>query len=282
MPVIEEHIVLKRDQPQRLSDYVIGVFEAITTRKGMKKALRKGWVQRNKQQGFSGDFVEGGELLTLTIPDDHRPVYKRTIEVLYEDTYLAVVYKPAGILTNGSSFRTLENALPFNLKQTTLVDSIRPEPAHRLDYMTSGLMVCAKTRTVLSDLRFQFAQKSIKKTYHAVVAGAVPDEGSINTSIGDKDAQTYFKTIKRQHAGKHEALNLLELHLETGRTHQLRIHLSRIGFPIIGDLKYGGAHTVLKHGLFLTASVLSFTHPTTKEPLHFNRQLPKKFRRLFL
>lgn len=281
MPITETHNVTTLPKPQRLSDYAVGIFESISTRKGIKKALSKGWISVNQKTSNSGLFVTLGDTITITIPDDHRPVYARKIEVLYQDHSLAVVYKPAELLTNGNTFRTLENALPHNLKPNTTLDAIWPEPVHRLDFATSGLVICAKNRASRTTLRLAFEQKKVQKTYHAVVSGHIADSGIINTPIHDKTALTTYKCVLTQQDGKRTPLSLVSLQLETGRTHQLRIHLSSIGYPIIGDSKYGEANTVIKHGLFLTASALQFTHPQTGKLMHFERKLPKKFRRLF-
>ena len=277
----EIHHVTQVKDRERLSDYAVGIFNVVQSRKGIKKAITKGWVLHNDRKAQSGTFVAIGDEIKLAVPDANRPVFELPLDVIYEEDTFAVVYKPAGVLTNGNSFKTLENALPFNLRKNTSPNSIRPEPTHRLDFPTSGLVICAKTRDTLTYFRDAFERKAVHKIYHAVTVGAMPASGTITTMVDNKAATTHFEVITTQDPGKQEVLNLVRLIPETGRKHQLRVHLESIGFPIVGDSQYGEGTTDLDQGLFLTATDLKFNHPESGAVLMLSRKLPKKFRRLF-
>jgi len=282
LKTLETHKVPKLEEPQRLSDYAVGIFEVITTKKGIKKALSQGLIKVDDHRGTSGKFINGGETILLLAPKDRKPTIEFDIVVIYEDDHLAIVNKPAGIVVSGNQKRTLENALPGNLESSTEKDALpRPLPVHRLDHATSGLLMIAKTRscqTALSDL---FAERKIKKTYHAIVMGSISGEGVIDTSIKEKSAETVYKVLKSIPSDKYNTLNLIELQPSTGRRHQLRIHMLENGTPILGDRKYHlEGKMATGKGLFLSAVGLSFEHPVTQEIIDKRIDAPKKFGKL--
>jgi len=276
---IEKHIVPELDRAQRLSDYAVGIFEVISSRKGIKKAISKGLITVDGQRGTTGKLISGHETISLLEARDYKPSIKLDINVIYEDDYLAIVLKPAGIVVSGNQKRTLENALPKTLRPSNEVDNLpRPLPVHRLDHATSGLLLIAKTRschTALSDL---FAQKKIEKTYHAIVMGEIKGEGTIDTHIKTKSAETRYEVLKSIDSDKYDSLSLVKLHPITGRRHQLRIHMLENGTPILGDKKYFIEGKVSKSsGLFLSSTGLKFKHPMTQAIVEESIEMPKKY-----
>ncbi|MBN1532050.1 MAG: RluA family pseudouridine synthase [Spirochaetes bacterium] len=200
--------------------------------------------------------------------------------MVYEDEYLAVIVKPAGIVVSGNRFRTVENALQGNLNQTGADDGLkRPKPVHRLDSMTRGLLIVSKTAHAHVDIGRQFQAGLVQKVYTAVVKGTPPRNGSISEMIENRTAETRYSLIQSVPSLKNGTVSLINLYPETGRTHQLRIHLAGIGHPIIGDVCYGEKGDVLLHkGLFLAAVGLAFGHPESGERLEFRIDAPCKFR----
>ena len=203
--------------------------------------------------------------------------------MVYEDEHIAIIDKPPGVLVSGNAFRTIVNALPFNLKPSRESDGLlRPQTAHRLDYPTQGLLLVGKTHRSITALNQAFANRQIQKTYHAVTVGKMPPKGECILPIDDKPAHSGFQVISSLPSPKYGALNLTELEPFTGRRHQLRIHCAHLGNPILGDKEYGKPG-LIQHGkgLYLCASHLRFDHPVTGESMHFSRPLPKKIRRIF-
>lgn len=281
----EVHKVPILENPVRLSDYVEGIFESIPSKKGMKKAIEKKLVKVNGELGTTGKFIRGGEHIILFEAKIKRkkPLVKIDLDVLFEDDYLAIVNKPPGIVVSGNQFRTIENALVYNLEPSTQMDALpQPEPIHRLDYSTGGLLLIGKTRTVITQLNRLFEAREISKTYHAVTIGDMDKKGEINVPIKGKSALTTFEVLKSVDSEKFNQLNLVALSPVSGRRHQLRIHLSDSGNPILGDKKYGQNGLILKgRGLFLCASSLKFQHPVSGEIIDISIELPKKFATIF-
>lgn len=280
----ERHIVSKLDQKQRLSDYVGGLFNLIPSRKGMKKAIDKGWVRVNGKPASTGDFISGGETIELTVSEEKkRPEIDLNLEIIFEDDFLAIINKPAGIEVSGNRKWTVENALKRNLKPSSQPDALTyPEAIHRLDYPTTGALLIGKTRKAVSELNRMFAEKEIRKTYLAVTIGEMDAEGVVDSPIDGKESVSRFKVLNSVFSERFGKLNLLELNLETGRRHQLRKHLSSIGIPILGDKDYGIEGKVLKgKGLYLHSKSLHFSHPFIDEQLAVNSPIPKKFLKLF-
>lgn len=262
--ILAVHIVPIVEISQRLSDYLCGVFKQLPSRKSVKTAIKKGAVYVDGKKGHTGDWVKSYQKIEL-IDLDKAPskVLKMPMEILYEDAYLAVVFKPAGIPVSGNQFRTVENALLYNIQPSAEPDGLKqPRAAHRLDAPTSGLLLIAKTKGARINLGAQFEAKIIQKRYQAIVIGKPPQKGTIAFPIGGKASLSTYECLQTVDSLKSGQLSLLNLYPETGRTHQLRIHLSTFGFPILGDALYGTEGLILKHkGLFLTAIELNFKHP---------------------
>jgi 23S rRNA pseudouridine1911/1915/1917 synthase len=212
------------------------------------------------------------------------------IEVIYEDEDLAVVNKPQGLVVHpapGNALHTLVHALIHRFKTLSDINPLRPGIVHRLDKETSGLLVIAKNNLTHHALAKQFADHSIMRKYVALVKGTVEyEENIIELSIGrhpikrehmavgtgvkSRYAKTRYRTLVRANG-----MSLLELEPFTGRTHQLRVHLSYIGHPIMGDTKYG--RQIQFPRMALHAKYLGFVHPTSGKFVEFETKTPKEF-----
>lgn len=281
---IETHIVKTIDNTIRLQEYAVGIFKTIPTKSGIKKAIKKGLIKVNGKTTTTALYIKGGETIDLFQTEEtlKKKQFNFPLEVLYEDDYLAIIYKPSGILVSGNSFATIDNALTQNLQKSTLADATRPRPVHRLDYPTSGLLLIGKTTASIIELNQLFEKKQIQKTYFAISIGEMQKNGEINLHIEDKNAFTSFEVIETIKSPRFDYLNLVKLTPKTGRKHQLRKHLFTIGNPILGDKEYFIKDLVLNgKGLFLHASTLFFIHPFTKETINITKELPKKFKKIF-
>tara|TARA_R110002072_G_scaffold37645_6_gene109819 strand:- start:1650 stop:2504 length:855 start_codon:yes stop_codon:yes gene_type:complete len=281
---IESHIVSEGTEKVRLSDYAGGIFKTVSSRKGMKKAIDKELVLLNGKIAKTGHFIFAGDVIELMENSDkNRPTIELTLEVLYEDEHLAIINKPAGIEVSGNKKWTLENALSSNLKPSIESDTLKfPEPIHRLDYPTSGALLIGKTATTVIALNKMFEERKVKKIYHAITIKKMDESGTIETPIDGKPSQSSFTVLKTLVSERFSYLNLVELELQTGRRHQLRKHLSKIGNPILGDRDYGKKGLILSgKGLYLHATSLRFRHPITNVELNIEAAFPKKFKKLF-
>lgn len=220
----------------------------------------------------------------MSIPDEAKPKKKLILplKVLFEDEYLAAIHKPAGILVSGNGFKTITNALPQNLKMSSLPDASRPYPVHRLDYATTGILLIGKASSSIRELNKLFQEKRIQKMYYAVSIGEMPSAGIIDAAIDDKKSRTEYEVLESVTSVRFGKLNLVKLSPQTGRRHQLRKHLASIGNPILGDKEYGMEGLILKgKGMYLHAYSLSFEHPATKELTLLRVDLPTKFLKVF-
>lgn len=209
-------------------------------------------------------------------------MFEYVFEVIYEDEHMAAINKPPGITVSGNNFKTVFNALPFNLKTSTEPDVLfKPTPVHRLDNQTSGILLIAKTKTAQIELGKQFNNKTIQKNYNAIVIGAVNNTNTIIKPIENKLAETNFSVIEIVNSLKYKNLSFLKVSPKTGRTHQIRIHLASIGNPILGDKLYGNTDTLHKgKGLFLAATEIIFKHPKTAKNIYLKINIPNKFNSL--
>lgn len=280
----ETHIVPNIVAPMRLQEYGVGIFNSVITKSALKKALKKQLITVNGTIASTATFIFGGETIYLKIVDEPVPkkIFRCQLEILYEDDYLAIIHKPPGILVSGNKFKTITNALPQNLKPSTLTDATKPQPVHRLDYATTGLLLIGKTYSSIRALNELFENKLVKKTYFAIAMGTMKPRGTITTKIDNKAAQSDYRLIEAVPSKRFGVLNLVELYPKTGRRHQLRKHLTSIGNPILGDTVYGKENLILKgKGLYLHAHALQFTHPFTKQEVLLKDELPTKFRSIF-
>lgn len=213
------------------------------------------------------------------------------LEVVYEDDDVAVVYKPQGMVVHPAvSFKdvTMVNGLKYRFKTLSDINGVlRPGIVHRIDKDTSGLLLVAKTNFAHESLVIQLQNKTVRRVYEAICLNPIiEDSGTISTPVGrdeinrlkmavtedGKLAVTHFKVLKRYL--KH---NYIECVLETGRTHQIRVHMQYIGHPILGDPLYGNKPVYGTSGQYLHAKTLGFVHPRTQEYLEFSHESPSNF-----
>lgn len=280
----ETHNVPEGVEPLRLQEYGVGIFTAIPTKSALKKALKKHYITVNGEVAGTATFINGGEIIKLDLPQETAPKKKLNfpLEVLFEDEHLALVHKPAGIVVSGNSFKTIANALPQNLKPSTLPDATTPQPVHRLDLATTGILLAGKTRAAIRALNKLFEDKEVEKIYYAVCIAEIESTGRITANIDGKRSYTEYSVLEKVESERFGRLNLVELQPQTGRRHQLRKHLAGIGNPILGDKEYGMDNLILKgKGLYLHAGSLEFKHPFTGGKLHIKDELPRKFKKIF-
>ncbi|WP_299799259.1 RluA family pseudouridine synthase [uncultured Maribacter sp.] len=279
----EIHKVENISNPQRLQEYGVGVFQQISTKSALKKALKKNLLSVDGKIASTATLIVGGELIEYqSIKNNCNNRLVLNLEVVYEDEYLAVINKQAGILVSGNGFKTVANALAQNLKNSSAVDAVSPQPCHRLDYATTGLLLVGKTSSAITKLNQLFEHKKIEKEYFAVTIGGMDPVGSIHSNIDDKPAKSSFEVLESIVSERFSYLNLVKLSPHTGRRHQLRKHLLSIENPILGDATYFLTGLELKgKGLYLHAKSLRFQHPVTNEEMYIESKLPKKFTKLF-
>ncbi|HOI46679.1 MAG TPA: RluA family pseudouridine synthase [Bacilli bacterium] len=236
-----------------------------------------------------GDMIE--VMMEDTVPSDI-VAEDIPLDIYYEDTDLLVVNKPTGMVVHpavGHYSNTLVNALLFHCKDLSGINGVeRPGIVHRIDKDTSGLLVVCKNDVSHRDLSRQLAEKTVTRKYVAICSGVIPHNlGKIDAPLsrnpnnrqqiavvdGGKEAVTHFKVLER-----FRNHTLVECVLETGRTHQIRVHMQYIGYPVLGDPIYGHKKTVSNQGQFLHAQTLGFVHPKTKEYLEFFAPLPQYFK----
>lgn len=280
----EKHTSIISGEPQRLQEYGVGIFSILETKSSLKKALKKNLIKVNGELATTGTLIFGGEIIEfyheISIKNTKEFVFK--LDVIFEDDFIAVINKPAGVLVSGNSFKTIANALASNLKASNQPDAVAPQPVHRLDYPTTGLLLIGKTSKSIRDLNNQFKNKEIHKTYFSIAIGSMERHGIITYPIDEKEAASEFEVLKTVTSKRFKYLNLVKLTPKTGRRHQLRKHLSELGNPILGDQEYGVEPLILKgKGLYLHAYSIGFTHPFSKEKMVFQQELPSKFLKIF-
>lgn len=216
---------------------------------------------------------------------------KMDLDIVYEDEYLIIINKKSGVVVHpavGNYSHTLVNGLMYYFDSLSNKKSIRPGIVHRLDKDTSGLMVVAKNDSIHEQLSEMIRKKKIERKYSCLVWGIVRHEkGTINAPIGrdssnrqkftvtdinGKESVTHFKVIKR-----YKETTLLECILDTGRTHQIRVHLNYIGHPVVNDPIYGNRKIINEFGQMLHSKSIKFCHPITKKEIFFEVEPPKEF-----
>lgn len=242
----------------------------------------------NGKRAKSIDLVHKGDSIAVTMHEtasEKIPPVKHDFKIIYEDEDILIVSKPPGMPTHispGNYYNTLSNAVMYYYSQQNEEHVFRA--VNRLDKDTSGLMCIAKNRYIHARLCSSFKTKSVQRKYLAIVCGSCEGSGTINKPIGREangiikrvvsddgaKAVTHYKTIKR--FGDY---SLIELELETGRTHQIRVHMSYIGYPLLCDWLYGNEHKELFPRQALHSYYLKLIHPITGEVLEFRDALPK-------
>jgi 23S rRNA pseudouridine1911/1915/1917 synthase len=318
--LFEHHriVVDRGQQPLRIDKYLFNRLEQISRSK-IQAAAQAGNILVDNRQVKSNYRIKPGETISIVFPHPPRETgilpEDIPLDVIYEDEHILVINKEAGLVVHpgvGNFSGTLINALYYHFRDLPLFQSgeQRPGLVHRLDKDTSGILLVAKTESAHHRLARQFFDRTTRRTYHALVWGDVPEEeGKIEGHIGrdlkdrkkmrvypegdyGKPAVTHYKVLERL-----GYLNLVECTLETGRTHQIRVHFRHIKHPLFGDGTYGGDQ-ILKGTSFtkykqfvqncftilprqaLHAKSLGFTHPSTGKNMFFDSELPDDMTRV--
>jgi RluA family pseudouridine synthase len=275
---LERYTVSNLESDVRLLDFTIGLFPQIKTKNAAKKAIKRHQLLLNGKVTTSGVWMKNGDVLTFVDPLKGTPKkYDLEIEIIYEDEWLSVVNKPAGLRVSGNYHKTLENCL-VGVIETKGDDGYRwAKPVHRLDGSTQGLVVIAKSLQTHQRLSRLFEHRKIQKTYFALVAGR-PVSQLIKVDLDGKEAFTNLEVIKSVPSLQSEFITMVRLNPITGRTHQLRRHCAMIGSPIVGDTLYGEENNTLLHkGLFLVSLEISFDHPESEGRVKVSTKMPSKF-----
>lgn len=293
---MKEYIVLEEDKGQRLDTYIAKIDENITRTSAQRLIEEENILVNGKKQKVSYK-IQNNDKITIEIPEPKQIELKAQnipLDVIYEDSDIIVINKPKGMVVhpaNGNPDGTLVNAILSRCKDSLsgIGGEIRPGIVHRLDKDTSGLLIVAKNDKSHVKMSEQIKNHEVKKTYIALVRGVLKEnEATINMPIGrsntdrkkmavvknGRNAITHIKVIKR-----YNKYTLLEINIETGRTHQIRVHLSHIGFPVVGDYTYSnGKNEFGIIGQCLHAKALDFKHPITQKEIHLEAPLPEYFR----
>jgi 23S rRNA pseudouridine1911/1915/1917 synthase len=310
-------ITSREDSFKRLDQYLAAQLPDVS-RARLQQLIERGDVLVNEAAAKASLRLKGDEKITIVGPPHPTPLRAIAedipLEVVYEDGDLAVINKPAGMMVHAGAGATedarnrgtLVNALLHHFKTLSGVGGeLRPGIVHRLDRATSGLMVVAKNDEAHRQLAKQFSARQVHKTYMTLVHGwPKPDRGTIRSPISrhaqkrtrmttrgfsGRDAVTHY-VVKQKIDSPYGKFALLEVKIETGRTHQIRVHMSSLGHPVVGDTLYGAPAelraqsnkrraagmpaTLNLNRNFLHSAALELNHPRTGEPLKFSRPLP--------
>ena len=292
---MEKYIVKSDEQGKRLDTYISSQNEKIT-RTSAQRLIEQGNILVNGKKQKVAYKIAENDVITVEHEEPKQielKAQKIPIEIIYEDEDIIVVNKPKGMVVhpaNGNPDGTLVNAIMDICKDSLsgIGGEIRPGIVHRLDKDTSGLLIVAKNDMAHVKMSEQIKNHEVKKTYIALVRGVIKEnEATIDMPIGrsrtdrkkmtvakdGKNAVTHIKVLKR-----YDKYTLLEINIETGRTHQIRVHLSHIGYPIIGDYIYSnGKNEFGVEGQCLHAKSLEFKHPITKKEMKLEAPLPEYF-----
>ncbi len=281
---LKSHKVQTLQSSVRIEAYCRGLFKELPSNKSVKKAVIKGGIRVKGCEISSAYFVKENDEVELWDLEESAPSpYKLKIDVVYEDDYLAVVFKPAGLVTSGNVYRTLENAIQGQLKHCENNPLKWAKPVHRLDGPTSGLVIIAKSIDARIKLGRMLEQKQIDKTYCALLSGDLKGDQTIDLPIDGKNAISQISLKRKKESLNNGFVSKVFMKPITGRTHQLRRHAAALGLPIIGDKEYGeNGNTLLHKGLFLCSFQLKFIHPITGANLNIKADIPKKFNKLMI
>ena len=285
----------EESEGKRLDQHLSYFFKDIS-RSYIQKLIREERIKINGETAKQRRVLKNKDVVSVELPEPrelHIKPEEIPLEIIYEDDDLIVVNKPSGIVVHpgaGNVSGTLVNGLLYHCKGrlSTINGVIRPGIVHRIDKDTSGLLVVAKNDVAHQGLAAQLADHSVERTYYAVTVGIIrEDQVTINAPIGrhpvhrkrmavnenGKRAVSHLTVIQRL-----SGHTLINAQLETGRTHQIRVHLAYLGHPLLGDAVYGGLQNGIEtQGQMLHAYSLGFIHPTRGERISFTAPLPEAF-----
>ncbi|MCU6795730.1 RluA family pseudouridine synthase [Paenibacillus sp. WQ 127069] len=296
----KEWIAEAQDQGERVDKFVAEASDEDVSRSLVQQWIKDGHLKVNGAPVKANYKLSAGDQLELITPEPEElnlTAENIPLEVVYEDGDMIVINKPRGLVVHpapGHYSGTLVNALLYHCQDLSGINGVmRPGIVHRIDKDTSGLLMAAKNDTAHQSLAAQLKEHTVVRKYLAVVHGNVTHEqGTVDAPIGrdpfdrklytvternSKKAVTHFAVLERY--GDH---TLLELRLETGRTHQIRVHMKFIGHPLVGDPAYGPSRGkgATMDGQALHAAILGFTHPRTGEHLQFEAEIPADMQHL--
>lgn len=293
---MKEYIVSQEEKGKRLDTYIPSVDTDIT-RTSAQRLIEDGNILVNGKNAKVSYKIQENDKISVEIPEPKQIELKAQnipIEIIYEDSDIIVVNKPKGMVVhpaNGNPDGTLVNAIMAICKDSLsgIGGEIRPGIVHRIDKDTSGLLIVAKNDNAHVKMSEEIKNHEVKKTYIALVRGVFKEnEATIDMPIGrspsdrkkmavnknGKNAITHIKVLKR-----FDKYTLLRVNIETGRTHQIRVHLSHIGYPIVGDYTYSnGKNEFDVIGQCLHAQKLEFKHPITQKDMCLEAELPQYFK----
>lgn len=293
--ILEETFKVKADQG-RIDKFLANELEGMSRSK-IQLLIEEDNILVNNEPTKANYKVQANDEITVYIPEPE-PIDVTPedipLDIVFEDEDVIIVNKPQGMVVHpslGHNHGTLVNALLYHVDDLSGINGkIRPGIVHRLDKDTSGILVVAKNDDAHRFLSEQLHDRSMKRKYWTIVHGVLPhNHGTIDAPIGrdpknrqqfavitgGKDSVSHFRVLDR-----FKDYTLLEVSLETGRTHQIRVHLNYINYPIAGDKNYGPKKTLKGEGQFLHAHTLEFIHPRTKELMHFEADVPKYFQNI--
>lgn len=289
-----EFVIVPEQQNERI-DKAVASFGDDWSRTQVQQWIKEGFLTVNDAPVKTNYKCQANDKIEINLPDPEEldvVPEEMNLEIYYEDSDVLVVNKPKGMVVHpapGHLTGTLVNGLMAHCTDLSGINGVlRPGIVHRIDKDTSGLLMVAKNDMAHESLVNQLVEKTVTRRYKAVVHGVIQhDQGTIDapigrdkqdrqsmtvTKAGGKDAVTHFKVLER-----FKDFSYIECQLETGRTHQIRVHMKYIGFPLAGDPKYGPRKTLEIGGQALHAGILGFIHPRTGEYLEFEAPLPEDF-----
>ena len=287
------NLVVNDEVNLRIDKYLASITDY--SRELISKMLNDGYILVNDNSVKGSYKVKVGDIITIKegyVKEMSVKPQKMSLEIVYEDDYLMVINKPSGLVVhpgNGNYDNTLVNGLMYYTNNLSDIgEDFRPGIVHRLDKDTSGLMLVAKDNKTHELLADDFKNKRIHREYVALLDGVLPENSAIidaplarssenyqkmTVKAGGKRAVTHLEVIK-----KYKEYTLVRLVLETGRTHQIRVHMAYIGYPVHNDPVYNKRKSD-EFGQFLHSEYLKFIHPITKKELEFRANLPEEFQK---
>lgn len=287
-----QEVIIDEDLNTRIDNYLSNIL--VDSRSKITKMIKDKYILVNNKEIKASYIPKKGDIITIEeyIENTNILPEKMDLDIVYEDDDVIVVNKANGVVVHpavGNNSNTLVNGLMYHSKNLSSINGyFRPGIVHRIDAYTTGLLMIAKNDKAHNFLAEQLQNKTTTRKYLALVWGVIKnDTGTIDAPIGrdtndrkkmavtpinSKEAITHFKVLER-----YKSATLIELKLETGRTHQIRVHMNYIGYPVVNDPVYGRRKLIDATGQCLHAQSLGFIHPTTKKYMEFNSDLPSCF-----